>query len=59
MNVTGIVAGEPPAPLAVTVTDPLYVPWASPAVFTDTDRLPGAVPPAGVTASHEALSEVV
>ena len=48
---TGIVAGLPVAPAAVTVTVPLYVPAAKPVVFTDTVMLPGTVPL--VAASHD------
>ena len=59
MNVTGIVFGEPLAPAAVTVTDPLYVPAASPAGEAVTVSVPGALPDAGDTASHAASSEAV
>jgi hypothetical protein len=37
----------------------VYVPRARPAAFTDTDTEAGAVPAAGVAASHDASSDVV
>jgi hypothetical protein len=49
VSVTATVFGDPVAPGAVTVTVPVYVPAASPAVFTDTDRAPAPVPLAGDT----------
>ena len=56
MNVTGIDLGEPVAPAAVTITAPVYVPAASPAGEAVTVSVPGALPDAGVTASHAASS---
>jgi hypothetical protein len=41
--------GEFKAPGAVTVMVPLYVPAASPAVFTETVTAPGVVPEPGLT----------
>jgi hypothetical protein len=44
-NVTGTTRGLLVAPLAVSVTLPVYVPAASPAVFTETVRgVPPVVP---------------
>jgi len=43
-----------PAPVAVTVTVPLYVPAVSPDVFTPTLMLPGVLPLAGDAVSHAA-----
>ena len=37
----------------------MYVPRASPALLTETDTEAGAVPLAGVAASHDASSDVV
>src|SRR4051812_6497333 len=59
VNVTGIVAGEPPAPLAVTVTSVVYVPGARPEVSGVTAIVPAPVPLAGATLSQLAFSDAV
>src|SRR5690349_4456441 len=58
-SVTGTSTGEPVAPAAVIRTLPVYVPRVSPAVVTATDTDAGAVPLAGVAASHDESSDVV
>ena len=52
VRVTGTVCGLFPAPAAVIVTLPLYVPADNPLGFTDTLRLAGVVPEPCVTASQ-------
>jgi hypothetical protein len=52
VSVTGKLFGLLLAPGAVIVIVPLYVPVARPAGFTETLRLVGAVPLAGVTDSQ-------
>src|SRR5947209_5578268 len=51
-RLTLIVAGDPVAPGAVTVTAPPYVPAAMPARFALTRRAPLPVPEAGETLNH-------
>jgi hypothetical protein len=51
--VTVTVAGEPCAPLAVTVTCPVYVPGTSEPSAAETCNVCGAVPLVGETVSHE------
>jgi hypothetical protein len=59
VKVTAIDAGEFCAPVAVTVTCPVYVPTVSVPSAAETCSVCGAVPPAGVTDSHgESLPEV-
>ena len=59
VKVTGTSLGDPVAPVAVTLTLPVYVPAARPLTSADTVRSRGAVPDAGVTDSHGASSEAV
>ena len=54
VRLTGTVCGLFPAPAAVIVTLPLYVPADNPLGLTDTLRLAGVVPEPGVTASQAA-----
>ena len=54
VKLTGTVCGLLPAPAAVIVTLPLYVPADNPLGLTDTLRLAGVAPEAGVTASQAA-----
>ena len=49
VRLTGTVCGPFPAPVAVIVTLPLYVPADNPLGFADTLRLAGVVPDPGVT----------
>ena len=49
VRLTGTVCGLFPAPAAVIVTLPLYVPADNPLGFTDTLMLAGVVPDPGVT----------
>jgi hypothetical protein len=59
VNVTGIVFGEPSAPVAVTVMSVVYVPAARPLIVGVTVMVPELVPLAGATLSHVALSDAV
>lgn len=65
MNVTVIVAGDPDAPEAVTVTCPVYVPAVKLPTVAETCSVweGGADPLAGETASHDesllAVNEIV
>jgi len=59
VSVTGTLSGELDAPVALTVMVPLYVPAASPLILTEAVSVEGAVPLAGLTLSHEALSVAV
>ena len=59
VKVTGMLLGDPPAPDAVTVTAPLYVPAARPAMLTPTVTVDGAVPLPGDAVSQEALVPAV
>ena len=52
LSVTAIVIGLPPAPAEVMVTDPLYVPTASPVGFAATCTVAGVVAVAGVAVSQ-------
>ena len=52
VSVTGTVRGEPCAPVAATVTLPVYVPAARPAMLADTFTVPAPVPLAGAAWSH-------
>jgi len=54
VRLTGTVSGLLPAPEAVIVTLPLYVPADSPVRLIPTLRLAGVVPDPGVTASQAA-----
>ena len=45
VNVTATVCGLLAAPVAVTLTEPVYVPTVNPAVLIETLTLPGVVPP--------------
>src|SRR3954471_20381067 len=53
VNVTGTTFGEPVAPAAVIVTLAVYVPAVSNPTFGATETDPGAVPPPGVTVTHD------
>jgi hypothetical protein len=55
VNVTAIVAGEPCAPDAVTVTSPLYVPATSVPNAAEICNVFAAVPLVGLTVSQDAL----
>src|SRR5689334_6596933 len=55
VSVTGTLAGEPVAPVAVIVSSPLSVPVASPEMSMLTLSALGAVPFAGATVSHDWL----
>ena len=59
VSVTGMLIGEPVAPVEVIVTVPLYVPAANPEMSTPTDSVDGATPLAGVAESQGALSDAV
>jgi hypothetical protein len=59
VKVAVIVAGDPCAPVAVTVICPVYVPAASVPRVAETWSACGAVPLAGLTESHEASLVVV
>ena len=59
ISVTGTVFGLFDAPAVVTVTLPLYVPAASPVGLTDTLKLPGVLPLAGVANNQVAEVAVV
>ena len=59
VKLTGTVCGLFPAPAAVIVTLPLYVPADNPLGLTDTLRLAGVVPEPGVTASQAAEAVAV
>ena len=59
VKLTGTVCGLLPAPEAVIVTLPLYVPADTPLGLTDTLRLAGVVPDTGVTASQAAEAVAV
>ena len=55
VRVTGMLIGEPVAPVEVIVTVPLYVPALNPEVSTLTDTVAGAEPLPGVAESQGAL----
>ena len=57
VRVTGMLIGEPVAPAEVIVTDPLYVPAASPEMSTLTVTVDGAAPLAGVAECQVALPD--
>src|SRR3954463_5591706 len=59
VRVTGIVFGEPVAPVAVTVTSVVYVPAARPVIEGVAVIVPAFVPLAGDTLSQVALSDAV
>ena len=57
VRVTGMLIGEPVAPVEVIVTVPLYVPAPNPEMSTLTDTVDGATPLAGVAESQVALPD--
>jgi len=59
VRVTGTAFGLLEAPADVTVTFPVYVPAASPLGLTDTLKLPGVLPLAGVANNQVAEVAVV
>jgi len=59
VRVTGVLIGEPVAPVEVIVTVPLYAPAPNPEMSTLTDTVDGATPLAGVAESQGALPDAV